>query len=303
MWDSHPTVLLFASLFFFRYGLIYSEGMIEQKNKPSLLLSEQLSSKELTLAFVERWFTRDLIEKNAGHWSNDDLVTVGEALATFDQIYPRRSHGPTFSPLNLGDIFWLNDNLRQFGTPKRLSWSEPEPENVVYPTLPISAKDLLSRMHGWFSLHSLYVPVGTSVSITADDLLVTTPVAQVDAHIREAQERLDEYENKGTVGYYYRMYHPHAPPKTLKVGSKMFYVDRRAIRGFAVVTELTVDPHGGELIARMQADTWRWIAPIPVSYEQQKPPQGFAYAAKHPYLAGVQSVAVIGDWLAPMPEN
>lgn len=259
--------------------------MSEYKESKVELISDRLSPQELGLEFIERWYSQDLINKNQARLTSEVLKSVGELLAKYDKSFNRRPYGPKYSPLNLGDIYWLYRNLQT-------------KESI----LPMSPDELLENIHSLLSLDSLYFPVGSQVTIDTGDLLVTTPLAKSAEHAQEARERLDEYDESGTVGYYYRVYNSHVPPKTLKVGSKMFYVDQRAIRGFAVVTRLDVpDKLLGGLVAYMEADTWRWIEPIGCDYDRVKPPQGYAYAAKHQYLDGVSQVTITGDWLDPMP--
>lgn len=148
----------------------------------------------------------------------------------------------------------------------------------------------------------IYPEVGSNVLITKNDLLLTTPLDKTEDAAEEADELKALYKDSEEIGYYYRLYNPWGAPKTLGIGSKLFYVDRRAVRGFAVVTDFS--PHRtNAIVTMMAADTWKWIDPIPCDYDRIKPPQGYAYADRHKYLENVHIVDVVGGWLDPMPEK
>lgn len=149
----------------------------------------------------------------------------------------------------------------------------------------------------------IYPEVGNQVPIGESDLLVTTPLDKAREHVGEAEDLINYYYETGDVGYYYRLFNPWGAPKTLGIGSKLFYVDQRAVRGFAVVTDLEVNPDDNHLVSKMDANTWKWIDPIPCDYGQVKPPQGYAYARKHRYLKDVPEVEIVGSWLDPMPKK
>lgn len=157
--------------------------------------------------------------------------------------------------------------------------------------------NLWREIHKTLNLAALYLPVGTIVDIREHDFLVTTPVAKVKEHAKEAEDSIRHFMETGHIDYYYR--DCYSFPRNLKIGSKFFYVDNRAIRGFAVVTDIDI----ANINANMNVDTWRWIDPIPCDYGKLKPPQKYARAIGHQYLRGVGKVQVIGEWLDPMPQK
>lgn len=126
------------------------------------------------------------------------------------------------------------------------------------------------------------------------DLIVTTPLA--DRAIA-AQEARNAIANGG--GRYFRQLRNR--PKRLRAGDRVFYVEAGYVRGFAIVDEIrngaecctTTGRHFAGWLVFMDARSWTWIRPIPMSGFQ-----GFRYAT-HDLL---DQVEVVGGWFEPMPE-
>ena len=234
----------------------------------------EMSPRDIGWTFINRWFIEDIFTEVT--LDSVLLEKVGRTLQHIGRTFPvdTRVH---YSVLHLEDLQKDRDNDWEGGDYRQF-------------------KNMWSRIRATLNFDILNIPKGKTVPIRKNDLLVTTPLAQAKDHVKEAEDAIALYQRSGKVDYYWRKYWP--MPKNLKVGSKIFYVDNRAIRGFAVVTDIVVDNFHE---AHMAVDTWRWIKPIHCDYDRLKPPQGYSYATEHDYLAGVKAVRVIGGWLDPMP--
>jgi len=244
-----------------------------RQERPDVIFREiETSSLDLGKSFVHRWFTPRAIKEQG-----IDFVYIGDTLKTIGSTF-RRGFG--FSVFNLYDLTrdthnkWLGGNFRLF-------------------------EEMWARILAHINHEALRYPVKTTVPVSEYDLLVTTPIAKAKEHAREAEQVRQYYKKTGLLDYYWRAYV--FPPSNLRVGSSVYYVDRRAIRGFAMVTDIVLKDF--ILQAHMLADTWRWITPIPCDYRVIKPPQSYARANRHKYFAGIAEVQVIGGWLDPMPES
>lgn len=234
---------------------------------------EPLSDYELGRAFVGRWYLPETLspERATPVWYED----IGATLRILAAHSPKSQS--RYSVFDRGHLRWHPfDAFRSM-------------IDGMYDTIRSAVDPQTLR----------FAP-GQSVPLREHDFLVTTPLAQAKAHGSEARERIEEYRSHGTIGHYFRSFHANYPPKILRVGSKFFYVDNRAIRGFAVVSDFVVDIRFN-LLALMHADTWRWIHQISVDYQKLKPPQCYAYITGHAYTKDIEQVDVIGGWLDPMP--
>lgn len=227
--------------------------------------------------FLDRWFIPDVLTKENLHPSF--LKNIGNSLITLGARYPKSDPKWDFpgwedrlSIYNLGDLDEFTGGQRKF-------------------------RGLWSKILNSINRSALYIPKGSTANLREFDYLVTTPVAKAMDHVKEAEDSIALYKRTGKIDSYYRNIYPF--PKNLKIGSKFFYVDGRAIRGFAVVT--SINP-SNEFRTRMSVDTWRWINPIPCDYGKIKPPQGYSSAQKHIYFKGIDSIKIVGGWLDPMPK-
>jgi len=232
----------------------------------------EMSPRDLGRNFIERWYAPDILSEET--LNPMFLEGIGKTLKYIGKTFPRDEK---FSVINLSDLMGDMDNDWQGGNTRLF-------------------KKLWGRIRDTIYFDNLYFTKDESVSLREYDLLVTTPIAKARDHVKEAVDAIRLYETTGEIDYYWRKYWP--PPRNLKVGSKMFYVDNRAIRGFGVVTDIVM---GDLLEAHMLVDTWRWINPIPCNYSVIKPPQSYARAIGHKYFEGIDKVQVIGEWLDPMP--
>lgn len=134
----------------------------------------------------------------------------------------------------------------------------------------------------------------SSVRIALKNILVTTPLKDSENAAKEALACI-----QANGGYYFRSMPKR--PANLEIGSKIFYVDKGYIRGFAVVESVSEISYTDEQICStsgkrfkgnfkllMRADSWQWIKPIP-----HKGFQGFRYFD--------ESFEIIGGWRDPMP--
>ena len=127
------------------------------------------------------------------------------------------------------------------------------------------------------------------------DIIVTTPKSQMKQAAQEAENaKLSE------DSYYFRKLG--RMPKDLNVGDKVFYVENGAVRGYCIlhaieneqgqVCETSGKNYGDGLFAKMYANTWKWIEPIPMSGFQ-----GWRYSKLLE-----KEIVVLGDWLDDRPE-
>ena len=112
------------------------------------------------------------------------------------------------------------------------------------------------------------------------DIIVTTPKSQMAAAAQEAADA----RCAGAGTEYFRSFPRAYAPGQLRPGDRIYYVEDGFVRGFAVVSHIEQSqfpmqcqttgrewPAG--YYAFMQADSWRWIRPIPM-----RGFQGFRYA-------------------------
>jgi hypothetical protein len=235
---------------------------------------QEMSPFDLGKSFIERWYVPGVLSEET--LNPAFLANTGKTLRYIARGFPL---GFGLSMLDLGDLQgdkfndWQGGNLELF----RILWK---------------------RIGNTLNTGAFFFGKGTVVPISENDLLVTTPIAQRNDSAKEATDAIDYYHKTGKLDYYWRRYC--FPPRNLKVGSKLFYVDNRAITGFAVVTDIVMKDM---LQAHMSVDTWRWINPIPCDYGKIKPPQSYARAMEHKYFEGIDKVKVIGEWLDPMPQK
>lgn len=128
------------------------------------------------------------------------------------------------------------------------------------------------------------------------DIVVTTPRTQMATAAQEAADCIAE-----GGGLYFRNLGFHTP-KDLEVGGRCFYVEDGAVRGFCTVTAVTDRPQmvcdtsgrdfGPGVYVFMDAATWHWIAPLPMSGFQ-----GWRYSTLEEH-----EIKVLGGWLDSRPE-
>lgn len=145
------------------------------------------------------------------------------------------------------------------------------------------------------------------------DIIVTTPKGQM---ANAAAEAADCIRNGG--GEYFRRFHPTAYPRQIAVGSRVYYVEDRFIRGFAVVSLLLHSPAGmtcdttGRVWSQgfyvfMDATSWQWVCPIPM-----RGFQGFRYVewgggddSRNNIVSGMGGftgpLEIVGNWRDPRP--
>lgn len=123
------------------------------------------------------------------------------------------------------------------------------------------------------------------------DIIVTTPKNKMGLAAEEARQCIE-----GGGGFYFRTFRNR--PTRLQIGSRIFYVEDGFVRGFGVVSEVfegtmtcgtSGEDWGEGYHAIMQADSWKWIKPIPM-----KGFQGWRYFQ-------TKGIKVIGGWLDPKP--
>jgi hypothetical protein len=235
---------------------------------------QEMSALELGQTFIDKWYTPEL--QTCDSMDHVFLGNVGETLKYIGRGFPKSDPDwglpgweDRLSLLSIYDMYHESGHSRIF-------------------------KNLWQLVYDKIDTEKMRIRKGERVYVREYDYLVTTPISKRDEHIKEAEDAIALYQKTGELDYYYRDIHP--LPKNLKIGSKMFYVDNRAVRGFAVVTE--IDPRTSQV--RMSVDTWRWIKPLPANYFIIKPPQSYASALNHTYFKGVETVKVVGDWLEPM---
>lgn len=151
------------------------------------------------------------------------------------------------------------------------------------------------------------------------DIIVTTPKSEMANSAREAADCL-----AAGGGEYFRRFGMNATDPNCFPGNRVYYVEDGYVRGFAVVDRIrnysilvrcaTTGrdwPAGFYVI--MRADSWHWIAPIPM-----RGFQGFRYARgwrngdDHQYLSVPdlqfpmplmrRPVQIVGHWRDPRPE-
>src|SRR5262249_36884833 len=121
------------------------------------------------------------------------------------------------------------------------------------------------------------------------DIIVTTPLKNKALAEAEAQDCID-----AGGGFYFRTFR--ARPRELAVGSRIFYVEDGFVVGFATVSEIkegrmkcgTSGHDWGEgYHFLMQADSWKWIRPVPM-----KGFQGWRYSRLQD-----KEIKIVGAWL------
>ena len=126
---------------------------------------------------------------------------------------------------------------------------------------------------------------------TIQDIIVTTPKNKMEIAEEEACQCIE-----AGGGFYFRTFRN--APCHLGIGSRIFYVEDGYVRGFGVVSEIkngdmqcgtTGYDWGDGTHAIMQADSWKWIKPIPM-----KGFQGWRYFK-------AKGIKVVGNWLDPKP--
>jgi hypothetical protein len=125
------------------------------------------------------------------------------------------------------------------------------------------------------------------------DIIVTTPKSEMKNAELEA-----EAAKKDGGGFYFRTLP--SKPKSIKDGSRIFYVEDGYIRGFCSIDHLE-DGDGlcdvtnrhwhGAVKAMMPAASWKWIKPIPM-----KGFQGWRY------YEPPKDMKIVGGWKDPRPE-
>lgn len=126
------------------------------------------------------------------------------------------------------------------------------------------------------------------------DIIVTTPKTQRELAAKEAED----CKREGGGCYFRKL---GKLPKHLEIGERCFYVEDDVITGFCIIREIryedgmTCDTSGRQFDAGvyvfMDADTWKWIYPIPMLGFQ-----GWRYSRLKP-----EQIQVLGDWLEPRP--
>ncbi len=240
------------------------------------LVYKELSrtSLELGQAFINRWFvpevqSQQILEQSYLEHIGDTLKSIGQNFPKSDPTWSLPSRIDRLSMLSLYDL--NNESARK----------------DEFPTL---WRNILNSLN----TDALFLPEGTDYHLRKYDFLVTTPLDLAAEHVKEAEGAIKLFNETGKIDYYYR--NLWSFPKECRIGSKFIYVDNRAIRGFAVVTNIV-----NQFVIHMDVNTWRWIYPIPCDYGKIKPPQSYAQAIKHQYFAGIDGIKIIGEWLDPMP--
>jgi hypothetical protein len=235
----------------------------------------QIPPMELGREFLERWFVPELwgtetkdpvFQENVGNI----LRFMGENFPYTDPDWEVPSWKDRLSMLDLYDLDRNDGGKKIF-------------------------RNLWCSIHETLNRDALYIPKGSTVGLREYDFLVTTPLSQAKTHVKEAEDAISHFQKTGKIDHYCRSFWPF--PKNLRIGSKLFYVDNRAIRGFAVATDIDMNV----VTVNMDVNTWRWISPIACDYGKIKPPQMYARAIGHTYFEGINSVKVTGEWLDPMP--
>lgn len=122
------------------------------------------------------------------------------------------------------------------------------------------------------------------------NIIVTTPLKSSRVAEQEAAARIEQ-----GGGYYFRSFGKNHP-QHISSGSKVYYVDKGHITGYAVIDSINAQEMKCEITGRksrgitilMKADSWKWVKPIPHAGFQ-----GFRYFDQEP--------EVVGDWLDPKP--
>jgi hypothetical protein len=143
------------------------------------------------------------------------------------------------------------------------------------------------------------------------DIIVTTPKSEM---ANAAQEAADARSNGG--GEYFRRFHEAKAPRLVE-GDRVYYVEAGFVRGYCLVIrtvsgaftcETTGHRWGPGFYAFMDAESWRWIRPIPMTGFQ-----GFRYVdpprlrGEHKTYLGISTglclVLEEGGWLDPRPKS
>ena len=129
------------------------------------------------------------------------------------------------------------------------------------------------------------------------DIIVTTPKSEMAASAQEAKDCI-----LAGGGEYFRRF---ARRPNLRLGDRIYYVEDGYIRGFALVQR--VEAHEAMNCATtgrdwapgwyafMPADTWKWIAPIPM--------KGFQGYRRASFQFDREEVRILGGWLDPKPKS
>jgi hypothetical protein len=132
----------------------------------------------------------------------------------------------------------------------------------------------------------------------SQNIIVTTPQRCRSQARKEAENCI-----KDGGGYYFRKFPPQCRPKHLGVGDRVYYVQDRFLRGFALVDsfeylekqicDTSGQDFGAGYFVYMNATTWQWVKP-----SLFKGFQGWRYA-----LDWVDLLPIVGGWLDPMPSG
>lgn len=123
------------------------------------------------------------------------------------------------------------------------------------------------------------------------DIVVTTPKNKMNIAAEEARKCIE-----AGSGFYFRTFRN--KPRYLCVSSRIFYVEDGYVRGFGVVSEVvegnmhcdtTGYDWGDGYHAVMQANSWKWLRPIPM-----RGFQGWQYFE-------VNNIKVVGNWRDQKP--
>lgn len=146
------------------------------------------------------------------------------------------------------------------------------------------------------------------------NIAVTTPRTKIPDAVREANDA-----KAGKVTHYFRRLSGY--PKNLKIGEKIFYVEKDFITGFAIVEaiadqkgnkcESTNKEYKGGVFVWMRCDSWKWIEPIPMkgfrnyryitTQDDQITMNGVVVAELIKKNCHI-NYKIVGDWKDPKPE-
>lgn len=137
------------------------------------------------------------------------------------------------------------------------------------------------------------------------DIIVTTPKAQMQVAAREAADAI-----ASGGGTYFRRYKLNRQPRYLCRGDRVWYVEDGWLRGSCVVTRILHERNGrvcetsgqhwppGTYVF-MDATTWQWIKPVPMTGFQGY--RYFGLAAPLPDGTPYTAVEVVGGWRDAKP--
>jgi hypothetical protein len=152
------------------------------------------------------------------------------------------------------------------------------------------------RLDNYCTAQNFAVEKGLSNNLDIADIVVTTPIKYKDVAAQEAKDCL-----ACGGGFYFKTFF--FKPKRLELGSRVYYIDDGAIRGFGILSyeytgRLQCETSGNvwgdneSYNAIIPAHTWHWVKPVVM-----RGFQGFRYMKQ-----ARDTVEIIGDWQKPKPQ-